>query len=318
MDIDRKEVSTMKQLKWITIMTLTLFILSACGGGTGNDGGNTGSQTPPDDELASVLDVFSIEGEKVPFMEVQENSEGKLYPQTAGYFEDGQYIVDGMGGHDLDDFQTMSGGEVTAEIDSIISEIDVPVGSRSVIEMDYTVEPYYEPLHIFKYTSPTDGSESLQIPIFFTIPDVMTYAPADMNEAQLDNFIRTERENYFMTDSPVQSMDVKLHGEGTDPGKDRVAYLMSFSINDPLQFIEDTSRSEREKAFPVFKSVDANKYESWVEIRPDANKRGGTRSLLIYKTPEVIDALNLSEGPGLAKLTNDKDNEKPYVYETAE
>lgn len=318
MDIDRKEVSTMKQLKWITIMTLTLFILSACGGGTGSDGGNTGSQTPPDDELASVLDVFSIEGEKVPFMEVQENSEGKLYPQTAGYFEDGQYIVDGMGGHDMDDFETMSQEEVTAEIDSIVSEIDVPVGSRSVIAMDYTVEPYYEPLHIFKYSSPTDGSETLQIPIFYTMPNVMVGAPADMNEAQFDNFIRTERENRFLTGEPIKSMDVKLHGEGTEPGKNRTAYLVSFSINDPLQFIEDTTRSEREKAFPVFKSVDANKYESWVEIRPDTNKKGGTRSLLIYKTPEVIDALNLGEGSGLITLTNEMGDEKPYVYETAE
>lgn len=321
MDIDRKEVSTMKQLKWITIMTLTLFILSACGGGTGNDGGNTGSQTPPDDELASVLDVFSIEGEKVPFMEVQENSDGKLYPQTAGYFEDGQYIVDGMGDglgrHDMDDFQTMSGEEVTAEIDSIVSEIDVPRSSRG-FKMDYVVEPYYEPLHIFKYTSPTDGSESLQIPIFFTIPSTSISIPADMNEEQLDNFIRTEQENHFMTDSPVSSMDVKLHGEGTEPKYNDPAYLMSFSINDPLQFIEDTSRSEREKAFPVFKSVDANKYESWVEIRPDANARGRTRNLLIYKTPEVIETLNLSEGPGLTTLTNETDDEKPYVYETAE
>jgi len=323
MDIDRKEVSTMKQLKWITIMTLTLFILSACGGGTGDDGGNTGSQTPPDDELASVLDVFSIEGEKVPFMEVQENSEGKLYPQTAGYFEDGQYIVDGMAdgfdSHDLDDFQTMSGEEVTAEIDSIVSEIDVPRDARGGVSMDYVVEPYYEPLHIFKYTSPTDGSETLQIPIFFTIPKAVTgNVPADMDEAQLDNFMRTERENRFMTGEPIKSMDVKLLGVGAKPKYNEPVYLMSFSINDPLQFIEETTRTEREKASPVFKSVDANKYESWVEIRPDANARGGTRSLLIYKTPEVIDALNLSEGPGLAKLTNDKDNEKPYVYETAE
>lgn len=308
----------MKQLKWITIMTLTLFILSACGGGTGSNGGNNESETPQKDELVSVLDVFSIEGTKVPFMEVQENSKGKLYPQTAGYFEDGQYIVDGMGGHDLDDFKMMSQEEVTAEIDSIVSEIDVPMGSRSVIAMDYTVEPYYEPLHIFKYSSPTNGSETLQIPIFYTLPSVMTYAPADMNEAQLDNFVRTERDNYFMTGTPVSSMDVKLHGEGSEPAKNTTAYLLSFSINDPLQFIEDTTRSEREKAFPVFKSVDTNKYESWVEIRPDANAKGGTRSLLIYKTPEVIDALNLSEGSGLARLTNEMDNEKPYVYETAE
>lgn len=308
----------MKQLKWITLMTLTLFILSACGGGTGNDEGNSNSQTPPEDDLVSVLDVFSIEDAKVPFMEVQENSEGKLYPQTAGYFEDGQYIVDGMGGHDLDDFETMSQEEVTAEIDSIVSEIDVPVGSRSVIAMDYTVEPYYEPLHIFKYTSPTDGYETLQIPIFYTMPNVMAGAPADMNEAQFDNFVRTERENRFMTGEPIKSMDVKLHGEGSEPAKNTTAYLMAFSINDPLQFIEDTSRSEREKAFPVFKSVDASKYESWVEIRPDANKKGGTRSLLIYKTPEVIDVLNLSEGSGLTTLTNETDDEKPYVYETAE
>ena len=207
---------------------------------------------------------------------------------------------------------------MTAEIDSIVSEIDVPMGSRGDIAMDYAVEPYYEPLHIFKYTSPTDGSETLQIPIFFTIPSVVAYAPTDMNEAQLDNFVRTERENYFMTDSPVSSMDVKLQGVGTEPRKNTAAYLMTFSINDPLQFIEDTSRSERERAFPVFKSVNANKYESWVEIRPDANKRGGTRSLLIYKTPEVIETLNLREGPGLTTLTNEMDDEKPYVYETAE
>lgn len=313
----------MKQLKWITIMTLTLFILSACGGGTGSNGGSNESETPQKDELVSVLDVFSIEGTKVPFMEVQENSEGKLYPQTAGYFEDGQYIVDGMadgfGSHDMDDFQTMSQEEVTAEIDSIVSEIDVPIGAGGDIKVDYMVEPYYEPLHIFKYSSPTDGSESLQIPIFFTMPQVVRGdVPADMNEAQLDDFVRTEREKRFMVGKPIKSMDVKLDGEGRNSRRDAAAYLMSFSINDPLQFIEETTRTEREKAFPVFKSVDANKYESWVEIRPDANARGGVRSLLIYKTPEVIDALNLSEGPGLAKLTNDKDNEKPYVYETAE
>lgn len=308
----------MRDFKLALLLVVLTATLVACGN-SDNDEGSTDSQMPSEDELASVLDVFSIEGVKVPFMEVQENSEGKLYPQTAGYFEDGQYIVDGMGGHDLDDFQTMSGEEVTAEIDSIVSEIDVPMGSGGDIAVDYTVEPYYEPLHIFKYTSPTDGSETLQIPIFFTMPHVVRgNAPADMNEAQLDNFIRTERENQFMTGKPIKSMDAKLHGEGRNPRRDAAAYLMSFSINDPLQFIEETTRSEREKAFPVFKSVDANKYESWVEIRPDANARGGTRSLLIYKTPEVIDALNLSEGPGLAKLTNDKDNEKPYVYETAE
>lgn len=308
----------MNNFKLALLLVVLTATLVACGN-SDNDEGSTDSQIPSKDELASVLDVFSIEGVKVPFMEVQENSEGKLYPQTAGYFEDGQYIVDGMGGHDMDDFETMSQKEVTAEIDSIVSEIDVPVGSRSVIAMDYTVEPYYEPLHIFKYSSPTDGSESLQIPIFFTIPDVMSgNVPADMNEAQLDNFMRTERENRFLTGKPIKSMDVKLHGEGTDTGKDWTAYLMTFSINDPVQYLEETTRSEREKAFPVFKSADANKYESWVEIRPDANKRGGTRSLLIYKTPEVIDALNLSEGPGLTTLTNEMDNEKPYVYETAE
>ncbi|MFB9860879.1 hypothetical protein ACFPFV_09430 [Salinicoccus siamensis] len=303
----------MKGFKLSFLLVVLTTTLVACGN-PDNDEDSTDSQIPSEDELASVLDVFSIEGEKVPFMEVQENSEGKLYPQTAGYFEDGQYIVDGMGGHDMDDFQTMSQEEVTAEIDSIVSEIDVPVGSRSVIAMDYTVEPYYEPLHIFKYTSPTNGSETLQIPIFFTMPNVMTYAPADMNEAQFDNFVRTERENYFMTDSPVSSMDVKLHGEGSEPAKNTTAYLMSFSINDPLKFIEDTTRSEREKAFPVFKSVDANKYESWVEIRPDANARGGTRSLLIYKTPEVIETLNLDSDSGLVKLTDEDDGDKVYVH----
>src|SRR5699024_5272722 len=150
-------------------------------------------------------------------------------------------------------------------------------------------------------------------------PNVVTgNVPADMDEAQLDNFMRTERENQFMTGEPIKSMDVKLLGVGSKPKYNDPVYLMSFSINDPLQFIEDTSRSGREKASPVFRSVNTNKYESWVEIRPDANARGGTLSLLIYKTPEVIETLNLREGPGLAKLTNDKDNEKPYVYETAE
>lgn len=303
-----------KAFKLALLLVVLTATLVACSN-SDNDEGSTDSQISSEDELASVLDVFSIEDAKVPFMEVQENSEGELFPQTAGYFEDGQYIVDGMGGHDLDNFETMSLDEVTAEIDSIVSEIDVPVGSRSVIEMDYTVEPYYEPLHVFKYTSPTDSSESLQIPIFFTMPNVMTgNIPTDMNEAQLDNFVRTERDNRFLTDTPTSSMDVKLHGEGSDSSKNTTAYLTSFSINDPVQFLEDTTRTERESIFPVFRSADASKYESWVEIRPDANERGGTRSLLIYKTPEVIETLNLDSDSGLVNLTDEDDGDKVYVH----
>lgn len=104
--------------------------------------------------------------------------------------------------------------EVTAEINLIVSEIHVPMGSRSIIAMDFTVEPYYEPLYIFKYTSPTDSSESLQIPIFYAMPNVFTYAPADMNEAQLDNFIRAERKKMFLTSTPTSSVDIKMLGEG--------------------------------------------------------------------------------------------------------
>lgn len=44
------------------------------------------------------------------------------------------------------------------------------------------------------------------------------------------------------------------------------------------------------------------------------NKRGGTRSLLIYKTPEVIETLNLDSDSGLVKLTDEDDGDKVYVH----
>lgn len=313
----------MRDFKLALLLVVLTTTLVACGN-SDKDDGSTDSQIPSEDELTSVLDVFSIDGVKVPFMEVQENSEGKLYPQTAGYFEDGQYIVDGLRDHDMDDFQTMSTDEITSEIDSIVSEIDRPVNASDTVSMDYVVEPYYETLHVFKRESETDGSTSLQIPIFFTMPNVVTgNVPADMDEAQLDSFIRTERENRFLTGEPINSVDIKLNARGpivksnSDTGKpyeDGVGYLTAFSINDPVQFLEETTRTEREKALPVFKSVDPNKYESWVEIRPDANKRGGTRSLLIYKTPEVIETLNLDSDSGLVKLTDEDDGDKVYVH----
>src|SRR5699024_6211467 len=236
----------------LVVLTTTLV---ACGN-SDNDEGGTDSQTPPgNDELTSVLDVFSIDGVKVPFMEVQENSEGELSPQTAGYFEDGQYIVDGLRDNDMDDFETMSTDEITSEIDSIVSEIDRPVNASDTVSMDYVVEPYYETLHVFKRESETDGSTSLQIPIFFTMPNVVTgNVPADMDEAQLDSFIRTERENRFLTGEPINSVDIKLNARGpivksnSDTGKPYegcVGYLTAFSINDSVQCLEETTRSER-------------------------------------------------------------------------
>lgn len=311
----------MKQLKWLTILTLTLFILSACGGTDGNENANNDTNiNSNEDDLTSALDIFSLEDVKIPFIEVSERSDGRLNPLTAGYFENGKYIVDVTHGYGLDDFQKMNLSEVTAEIDSVVSEINNPMKYKS----DYMVEPYYESLHIFKYTSPTDDSESLQIPIFFRMPGEL-YGPADMNEAQLDNFARTEYDKWFLTNKPTSSVDIKLIGKGKNTGRYKLpaVYATAFSINDPVQFIEDTTRSEREKLFPVYKSVNTSKYESWVELVADADGGSrsiftGSRSILIYKTPEVIELLGLDEGPGLIPLTNKKDDKKPYVYETAE
>lgn len=309
----------MKNFKLALLLVVLTATLVACGN-SDNDEGSTDSQIPSKDEPASVLDVFSLEDTKIPFIEVSQRSDGRLNPVTAGYFENGKYIVDVTGSYDLDDFQKMNLNEVTAEIDSVVSEIDNPMKYKS----DYMVEPYYESLHIFKYTSPTDGSESLQIPIFFRMPGELN-GPGDMNEAQLDNFARTERKSWFLTNKPTPSVDVKLIGKGKEPNslKYPAVYATAFSINDPIQFIEDTTRSEREKLFPVYKSVNASKYESWIELTPDMDGGSrsifsGSRSILIYKTPEVIELLNLDEGPGLIPLTNKRDDEKPYVYETAE
>lgn len=294
-------------LRLVFILALTAF-LAACGGNSeaGNNdeaSNNNASNSPKEDEMGNLLDVFELDAQ-IPFVILDDEKEA----QTAGFFENGSYIAESVS---FSEFETVAQADVTAAIEKRIA------GVQDAIEMkdeDASYELFEQPVDILKYESRTQSDvQNIQIPLFtqFTMDRDM---PGDMDEAQLSNYIKNDRKSKgWLLDEPLESIKINMLIGDVDFNND-YSYRIIHSFNDPGLFLEEVSRTEREDVFPVYTSVNPTAYESWVTVTSE----GAEGDLLIYKTPEVIEALGLETGDGLVELTTGEDNSRENVHVTDE
>lgn len=294
-------------LRLVFILALTAF-LAACGGnseaGNNDEASNNNASNPPkEDELGNLLDVFELDAQ-IPFVILDDEKEA----QTAGFFENGSYIAESVS---FSGFETVAQADVTAAIEKRTAGVQ---DATEMKDEEASYELFEQPVDILKYESKTQSDvQNIQIPLFtqFTMNRDM---PGDMDEAQLSNYIKNDSKSKgLLLDEPLESIKINMLIGDVDFNNE-YRYRTIHSFNDPGLFLEEVSRTEREDVFPVYTSVNPTAYESWVTVTSE----GAEGDLLIYKTPEVIEALGLETGDGLVELTTDEDNSRENVHVTDE